>query len=378
MPPLAGATAYLYHHVVLPPKLPQKDDSDAAHERSLLEMVIQALKYLMHMVEENNIDTVNSALVMIKNLRNNRDVHGNVSEVQLQTLLSDLTAGDTNGPVPLEIKAQNAGILISRHEEHLNFEFFELSPTNEAAVRSTRLTRTFPSYASRIAVDKMMDPRLQKSLAGTIAKMATQSAPGFQPQARKNGKDEDELRDTTVPGLVTDFLMNIITALGEATDVKRIIKATREDVLWSDCVKPWRRSPLWLLVRVSLQLLFTRNATDLQSPGNLYKAFMISMLSQLLDSVRANRVLSSQTLDITHYADTLLSTGQNQLEQSRQRDSSQYFCQVNPTATQVRALEAVRLSSFSLDRVDRGMPLERSYCHRPTLARSNPQQRIQY
>jgi hypothetical protein len=290
----ARAIAYLYHHVVLPPKLPQEDDRDAAHECALFDMVIQALEYLVLMVEESYIDTVKTAIVMIENLRDNRDVYGNVSEVQLETLLCDLTTGNTNGPVPLEIKAQNAGILISHHKEHLNFEYFELSPTNEAAVRSTRLIRTFPGYASRIAVDKMIDRRLRKSIAGTIAKMATQSAPGFQPQARKNGKYEDESRDTTAPGLVTDFLMNITTALGEATDVKGIMKVTREDVLWSDCENPWRRSPLWLLVRVSLQLWFTRNAPDSQSPDNLYKAFMISMLLQLLDSVRANRIMSSQ------------------------------------------------------------------------------------
>jgi hypothetical protein len=281
----AQEATYLYHHVILPPELPQQDDSNAAYERCLLDMVIQALKYLVAIVDESHTDTVTSAIAMIKNLHDNRDGYGDVSEVQLETLLSSLAANETHSPVPLEIKAQNAGILISRQTEYLNFEFFELAPTNEAALRATRLTRVFPGYASRVAVEKIMDPSLRKSIAGTIAKMATQSAPGFQPQVRKNGKDEDEYRDTTAPGLVTDFLMTVIAVLGETTDVKRITKATREDVLWSRCRQPWRRSPLWLLVRVVLQLWFTRNATNLQSPDNLYKAFMICMLSRLLDTV---------------------------------------------------------------------------------------------
>jgi hypothetical protein len=283
----AQEAAFLYHHVVLPPELPQKDDSDAVYERCLLDMVIQALKYLVAIVDESHTDTANSAITMIKNLRDNRDGYGDVSEVQLETLLSSLAADETHSPVPLEIKAQNAGILISRQKEYLNFEFFELAPINEAALRATRLTRAFPGYASRIAVEQIMKPSLRKSIAGTIAKMATQSAPGFQPQARKNGKDEDEYRDTTAPGLVTDFLMTVIAVLGETTDVKRITKATREDVLWTQGEQPWRRSPLWLLVRVVLQLWFTRNATNLQSPDNIYKAFMICMLSRLLDTVRS-------------------------------------------------------------------------------------------
>ncbi|CAO2648219.1 Nn.00g074860.m01.CDS01 [Neocucurbitaria sp. VM-36] len=297
MAPSAGATDYLYHHVVLPPKLPQKDDRDAAHERCLFEMVIQALEYLMGIVDESYIATMTSAVAMIKNLRDNRDDHGDVSEVQLETLLSNLSAVETHSPVPLEIKAQNACILISRQKRHLNFEFFELSPTNEAALRSTRLMRTFPGYASRISVDQMSNASLQSSIAGTIAKMATQSAPGFQPQVRKNGKDEDEDRDTTAPGLVSDFLMTVFATIGEATDVKRIIKATREDVLWNDCKQPWRRSPLWLLIRVVLQLWFTRNANSLKSPDKIYKAFMICMLRRLLDSARINwKALGNETI----------------------------------------------------------------------------------
>lgn len=317
---LAQEVAYLYPHIVLPPKLPQEDDSNAAHEQSLLKMVIQALEYLMTNVDESYTNTVASAIAMIKNLRDNRDAYGCVGEVQLATLLSSLTADETHSPVPLEIKAQNACILISRQEGYLNFEFFELAPTNEAALRATRLMRTFPGYASRIALDKNMNNSLRNSIAGTIAKMATQSALGFQPKARKNGKDEDEYRDTTAPGLVTEFLMTIIAVLGETTEVKRIKKATREDVLWTRCEKPWRRSPLWLLIRVVLQLWFTRNATNLQSPDNLYKAFMICVLSQLLDTVSQNTIFQGSS------ANVLLSLGQNTLEKPGYRDCSQHIC----------------------------------------------------
>jgi hypothetical protein len=282
----AEATTYLYHHLVLPPKLPQKDDSDPAHERSLFDMVISGLEYLMVIVDKSYVDTVTCAMSMIKNLRDSRDIYGDVSEVQLEHMLSKLVAGDMNGSLPLEVKAQNAGILISRDGGHMNFEFFELSPTNEAATRSTRLLRTFPGYASRIAINKMRNSKLRKSIVNTIAKMATQSATGFQPQARKNGKDEDEDRDTAAPGLVTDLLLTIINAHGEPTGSKRILKATREDVLWNGGLYPWRRSPLWLLIRISLQLWFTRSSINTQSSGKLYKAFMICLIAQLLVSVR--------------------------------------------------------------------------------------------
>lgn len=291
----AKTTAYIYHHVVLPPKRPQQDDSHTRHEQSLFDMVIRALEELRKVVLENDCDKVASAIAMVQNLRDHRDGHGDVSEVQLETLLSALTVDRNHSPVPIEVKAQNAGILISRQPEHLTFEFFELSPTNEAVMRSTRLMRTFPGSATQVSVQSMATSRLQKSIASTISKMAAQSAPGFQPQAYKNGTNEDEGRVTTDPGLVTNFLMTLTTALGEAIQARCITKATREDVLWKQCKDPWRRSPLWLLTRVVLQLWFTRDAGTTGSPDRLYKAFMIYMVSQLLDSVCEHDVLSEFT-----------------------------------------------------------------------------------
>ena len=42
--PSPNAIAYLIHHLVLPPKLPQGDDSDPHYERILLRTTIQALQ----------------------------------------------------------------------------------------------------------------------------------------------------------------------------------------------------------------------------------------------------------------------------------------------------------------------------------------------
>lgn len=286
MPFTPSQTAYLYHHVVLPPKLPQENDMDAAQDRSLLELVFQALEYLLDHVDELHVNTVISAIGAVKNLLDSRDIHGNISEVQVEALLHHLTNNMTHSALPLEIKAQNAGILISRSLAHLDFDFFELSPTNKAAMGSTRLKRVFPASASRIPINRMADKGLRKTIAGTLAKLSTQTAPGFQPQIRKNGKREDENRDTIAPDLVTDYFLNVVTGLGETSNVECITKCTREDVLWRDCLLPWRRSPLWLLVRVSLQLTVTRKAARSSSPRALYKAFMLFVLARLLNLVQ--------------------------------------------------------------------------------------------
>jgi hypothetical protein len=282
MAPSAGATAYIFRHLVLPPKLPQEDDHNDAHELALFELVVQALETLKRYVNSRHVRPVMAAIATVENLYTSRDNYGNVSELQLEILLSRLANGETIETVPLHIRQQNAGIIVSRIADGLNFEYFELSPNNESAMFTGRLVRSFPAYASKVDAATMGSTDFRKSISRTIATMTTQKAPGSQPQVRKNNTMEDEERDTTHPGMVTDFIMNVISACGAPIDVERITKNTREDVLWSNCLTPWRRSPLWLLLRVSLQLLFARETPDTLHADSLYKAFMVFMFSQLL------------------------------------------------------------------------------------------------
>lgn len=283
----ADEVEYLVHHVVLPPKLPQTDDYNSSHERCFLDSMLCALRGL----EDSSKDCearaiISTGIACMENLRNNRDDDGNVTEHHLREVFRHLTFATTDETVPLEVKAQNAGLLIGRHGQDIIFEAFELSPVNNAVMSSVgRLVRTFPGTASKLSKDLMQDETFRHSLAYTIAKMTTQMAPGTQPRVRKNGTMIDENRDTTHPEIVSDWLMQYISALGESTSTLRISKNTREETLWSDCKHPWRRSPLWLLVRVTLQLLFTRLQAATQHIQGLYKATMVQLLSQVLVSV---------------------------------------------------------------------------------------------
>lgn len=293
------ATLHLIHHVVLPPNMPQEDDSDARYDRCLLETVIRALQVLRESVQDCNAKSVvSSGISSIKNLHDSRDINGNVSEHQLREVFQKLAFATTNESVPLEIKAQNAGLLVSRCNQTITLGLFELSPVNKAAMSSMgRLVRTFPSTASEIPAILMQDTAFRESVAYTVAKMTTQAAPGTQPHVRKNGAAIDEDRDTTHPKMVTDWLMNYVAALGQSTSAIRISKNTREEVLWSNCKHPWRRSPLWLLVRVTLQLFFTRQEETEQPLNGLYKAFVAQLLSQVLISVSKLLVRSAHYLE---------------------------------------------------------------------------------
>lgn len=273
----AGATVYLMHHIILPPQLPQSDDCDVSYERDVIDTVMQSLQDLMSCVGDEDIVTVAAAIKSIENLLLCRDDYGAVDGGQLDALLVNQIKNSSDAVIPLEIKKQNAGVLISRSVNDVTFDFFELSPTNQAALSKGRLVRILPSFATKIPISKMEQPDLRELIAHVLGKMSTQTAPGFQPQST---------RDTAHPGLISDYFMNVTAALGETTDAIRVRKHTREEVLWKNCKKPWRRSALWLFIRVALHLLFKRKSQKAQHPNQLYKVFMVLLLSRILDLVR--------------------------------------------------------------------------------------------
>lgn len=229
----------------------------------------------------SHIDLVEST---ISNLRHIRSASGFVSDSQLEDLLQGLASGEAAGAIPLEIKAQNAAVVVSKEEagSDILFEVFELSPLNDAVMGTKgRLRRSFPTYACRVSLKQFQENGLIKSLAHTLERMSCEEAPGFQPRSRKNEKDHDEIRNTTHPGLITDFFMHLLSVLGQQTEVKGVWKSTREDVILNNGLLPWRRSPLWLLVRTTMQVQFARISSK-----TLYKAVMVNLLATVLRKAR--------------------------------------------------------------------------------------------
>lgn len=175
-------------------------------------------------------------------------------------------------------------MLLSRRTGEIVFEAFELSPTNAAVMETAgRLRRTFPDVCNTLTDRQFAKKGFQKMFARSIATLSHQVFPGMTPQTRKAGQMQAESRDTTKPHAVTEMTMAMIQAIGEARVVEGLQKNTREEVLWKDSLAPWRRSPLWLLVRVGVQLLCTRRHVDKASGNQLYKKIMMHFQAELLE-----------------------------------------------------------------------------------------------
>lgn len=86
------ANLYLFHHVFLPPKLPQAADYDHEHERLLLDKVLTALGAFSDHVPAQDAGVVITVIAMLRRLRDISGLHGDGDEATLLRALELLAA----------------------------------------------------------------------------------------------------------------------------------------------------------------------------------------------------------------------------------------------------------------------------------------------
>lgn len=183
----------------------------------------------------------------------------------------------TGGTISLHVRAQNSGVMFSKIDDSVHLEVFELTPQDRAVLTTKgRLRRTFPGPAFSLGLDIFQQDGLINTIANTLAKMSYQKSVKQQRSVRRDGRTHE---DTTCPGLITELLVGFFSSMGQPADVMRVWKNTREEVMWQQCLSPWRRSPLWLLIRVTMQLMFSRASGTSDHSRHLYKVFMLFFMA---------------------------------------------------------------------------------------------------
>ena len=87
---------YIINHVFLPPKLPQKDDSNTAKGSSLLEEVLTALKsFQAHIPEQERSEWI-PCIKMVRKMLQIRDHFGGLVAKEVETTLMEMADGGTN------------------------------------------------------------------------------------------------------------------------------------------------------------------------------------------------------------------------------------------------------------------------------------------
>ena len=302
---------YIIAHVFLPPKLPQKDDDDNGKSAALIKALLASLRSLQSSMPTQNRAEWLPCIKMLGAMLELRDHSGGLVAENVQTAIRGMTDKGNNIPVSdkqqtltmvdiyldvltFHIRAQNAGLIIRRSPEHYSLESFELSPTTEAIITTRgRLRRCFPGPAVVIDQDRIADASFLEPLCELLVNFDAETPLEVLPTVEKAKSKVTETRDTINPKFVTEMLTGILRAVGRPSDSLRIHKHTRDDVLWKDTLKPWQRSPLWLLLRVALQTSLMQS--DDEEPHQRFKTSMIFFMTGILEDALSSS-FSSDTL----------------------------------------------------------------------------------
>ncbi|KAF2396522.1 hypothetical protein EJ06DRAFT_222752 [Trichodelitschia bisporula] len=282
----------IFNHLVLPPKLPGREDSNLDEiNRQLTTRLLKAVDTLRDSDDEffQTLDSISRSIKLCEAI--NED--GWINKSALMNAFPSVQHSDA---VILHISGQNAGLLIRPETDKIVFEAFEASPVSEDVLASkAALEWDFPGSAVAMSLRDFVDPNFQEAIADFLGEVSSQTFGRFAASTKKAGKDNVEVRDTTDPALVTQLLMNLLEPQGCRVFPPLLRKRVYDNVCWDNSEIPWRRSPFWLVLRVSLQRLLCLSLGDGEGRVH-YKFILCLVLAKLLDESLAHPSLETPHL----------------------------------------------------------------------------------
>ncbi|TFK56544.1 hypothetical protein OE88DRAFT_1689641 [Heliocybe sulcata] len=266
---------YIIHHIFLPPELPQQDDTDLESLRILCDTVQSCIGLYQKALPPDERPRWRA---MQKTMQQLAVLHqyDEFPQPQIMDAVRTMQTGDV---LAFLIRAQNAGLILRKHEDRLVFESFEVSPSNaEVLAAGGKLLCTYPGPAIAVPNETASRHDFRQEFVSFITQMDVDIFSDAAPTTTKAKTTVQEIRDTTHPRYITELLTGILRGLGRPEETHRIQKRIADDVLYHEALLPWRRSPLWLVIRVALQ-------TSLRDPstGHIqYKSFMIFLMATIL------------------------------------------------------------------------------------------------
>ncbi|KAF8956266.1 hypothetical protein BDZ97DRAFT_1925658 [Flammula alnicola] len=267
-PPSLEDLLYMLNHVFLTPKLPQEGDTKARRDIALCGFAYNASREFARFLSQSQQQQWSIVSQMLKTLLET------TRGLDKDVLVKDILRLGDGEVLVFHIHAQNAALILRRLRDTMVFEAFEVSPTPEAVMGAEgKLICSYPGPAVELPLDVAHELSFVEQLVSFLLHMDVDRLDA-EATTTKAGSKVAETRGTTHPRYITQLLVMILYGMGEEAKVNRITKRIADDVCWDNARNPWRRSSLWLVLRVAIQ-------TTADS-RNTYKAFMVFFQVELL------------------------------------------------------------------------------------------------
>ncbi|KAG1735376.1 hypothetical protein EDB19DRAFT_1638507 [Suillus lakei] len=293
LPTDQSSLEYIINHVFLPLKLPQGSDQSLENDLALSQAVFDAAITFSGQLSDRLL-LWTSSLKMLRNLKDSI----RFSVMSAKEVESQINAMGTEDVLVYMIRAQNAAVVMRKLESETIFESFEVSPDPTAVMRAKgKLIRSFPGPAITVPDMIIDNATFSAELANFLVHMDQDVLDAAAARTKAKSTVLEEW-DTTHPRYITELLTGILRGLGSIADVPRIRKRIGDDVLWDSAKLPWRRSPLWLVIRVALQTTLERSALERMTYKSFVLFFMARLTTLALDHDLSNEILQFMSAKI--------------------------------------------------------------------------------
>lgn len=132
-----------------------------------------------------------------------------------------------------------------------------------------------------VPLDTFRETGFVSNLANFLDNASRESLSEFSAHALKAGTSMPEYRNASEPAVISSLLMGILQQNGRRLAPTTLQKMVRDDVLWKNAEKPWKRLPYWLVLRVAIsRYLAQRLGGEI---GRIeYKFLLAHLLSEFL------------------------------------------------------------------------------------------------
>jgi hypothetical protein len=174
----------------------------------------------------------------------------------------------------MHIRAQNAAVVVRKFINAVRFEIFEVLPPASIVMSTNgKLLCSYPGPVIKVSTEIFARKYFLEELASFLTQMDVDVLDSTA-TAVKAASTVREVRESAHPKYISELLVGILRGFGQLVVVDRITKRIGDEVLWKNANKPWRRSALWLVVRVALQAS--------EGHDNIYKPFILFFHAHVL------------------------------------------------------------------------------------------------
>ena len=241
---------FLINHVFLPYKLPAfMDEIDYEKEPLFLKIISKAVDIVSNLGSLN--ESYNEIKRMMKEweiIQKNVNFEGNRLSEKIKNL-------KTNQVLPLYLKEQNACIIFKyTPDSRFIFSAFQVSASNNQVMSAnTDLIGLFPKFSIFVHNEYILRSTV---FANQLADL-TRNKISFA-ISNKSGQTQYEMRDVPEPKLVFDWLPAVLVGVNSSIIVEndqKVLKKIRDDIVFQkNKLYPFRRSGMWMSIKVVLQL----------------------------------------------------------------------------------------------------------------------------